>query len=145
MVAALLDEGLAVHCVERVFEVDLEEDFVAVPSVAHEPLPGCVKRGFATEGLGNTDLQWPEQSLGLLLIGSAEDFGNQPAERFAYRHGADPAVFFRKSDQTGAGDELGEMCGGGTLGKQNNDTGDVLEDFVAVLGLEGGLEGKERK
>jgi hypothetical protein len=38
MVATSLEESYAIDCVERVFEVHLEQHFVLVPAVALEPL-----------------------------------------------------------------------------------------------------------
>ena len=72
MQTALLDKGDAINSVERIFEIDFQNNFVRVVRITMKPLPEGVDSNFGAHWHGNTNLQWEEQGGGLLLGGFAK-------------------------------------------------------------------------
>ncbi len=62
MVATCLKKGYAIDRVESVFEVHLEQHFVLVPAVTLKPLARDPNAHFGSKGLGNSYLEWEQQS-----------------------------------------------------------------------------------
>ena len=69
MASHLPHKGAAVGRVKGVSEVELDKHFPPGVAVAETPLTGRVEAGLCSEGLSDTNLQWPKVLAGLLPEG----------------------------------------------------------------------------
>ena len=65
---ALLEEGLSIHTIKGISEVDFNKDGTAGIAMPMTPLAGSFQANFCPQGLSNSDLQWEEMCKGLSLM-----------------------------------------------------------------------------
>ncbi len=100
---ALLKEGLPIHAIKGISEVDFNKDGTAGIAMPMTPLAGSFQANFCPQGLSNSDLQWEEMGKGFVFDGRAEDLGRESAQGFANCYGADSVIFLRQGSEVGAG------------------------------------------
>ena len=103
VVPALLEEGLSIHTIKGIGEVNFDKNSTAGIAMPMTPLPGGLQANFCPQRLSNPDLQREEMGQGFVFDGRAEDLGRESAQGFANCYGADSVIFLRQGSEVGAG------------------------------------------
>ena len=92
-----------INHVERILEVDLEQDELVAVAMFLEKRGCCVDQSLRPTTGSNSDLEWGKVLLSAGLDEGAAALGRQSSEDFAYSNGADSAVLLGDTNQFCAG------------------------------------------
>lgn len=126
-----------INHVERILEVDLEQDELVAVAVFLEKRGCCVDQSLRPATGANSDLEWGEMLLGAGVDEGAAALGRQSSEDFADSNGPDSAVLLGDTNQFCAGQYLSQRVRGLAGNEQVDDQGELAEARVSnVRGAE---------
>ena len=119
--ADLTEETRAVNSVERIREVQFEENLVRIVAVAGAPLPRNLQAHLRPQRHSHADLERAQVVPGLVPGGSLQGLGSETTEHLPHSNGPSRTIFFRQSHKEGTTQPRGDVAVGLAPNEQVDD------------------------